>query len=117
MTEQSIEDSPAEITEPRDFSAFLFEINRGDSHRELSAALAELVAAVTRTGKPGSLTYTVRVEPQRGNEHIVCVTDQIGGKPPQGERRTSIFFVDDTNSLVRNDPRQQSIFDLPGEVQ
>jgi hypothetical protein len=114
VTEQSTQD--VQLTEPRDFSAILFEINKGDSHRELSEALAELVAAVQLTGKGGSLGYTLKVQPHQGNSAIVTVTDQITRKVPEADRRTSIFFVDDkTSSLVRNDPHQVSIFDMTGD--
>lgn len=102
---------------PREFASFLLDINKGRSHAELSEALTELVAEVQRVGKAGSLSYTVKVEPQKGNETVVSVTDQIGRKFPQGERRTSMFFVDGNNNLVRSDPNQHSIFDTPGADQ
>jgi hypothetical protein len=94
---------------PRDFSAFLLDINKGQSHTELSEALAELVTEVQRTGKPGSITYTISVRPQAGDDTVVTVTDQIGRKLPKGERRSSLFFVDGAD-LVRNDPRQHALF-------
>ncbi|GAA0632510.1 hypothetical protein GCM10010174_61970 [Kutzneria viridogrisea] len=117
MTENCVQDKNTEaVTEPRDFGAFLLDVNRGESHRELSQGLADLVAAVIRTGKPGTLTYTVRVEPASGNDAIVTVTDKIGGKTPEGERRTSIFYVDNSsNSLVRHNPYQESLFGINGD--
>jgi uncharacterized protein (UPF0218 family) len=112
VTEQSTQD--VQLTEPRDFSMILLEINKGESHRELSEALAELVTAVQLTGKAGSISYTLKVQPH-ANDSIVTVTDQITRKLPEPDRRTSIFFVDDkTRSLVRNDPHQVSIFDMTG---
>lgn len=100
--------------EPRPFATFLLETNKGRSHAELSAGLQELVAEVIRTGKPGSISYKVTVKPQPGNEQMVIVLDEIVRKVPRGERASSVFFVTDDNELVRNDPRQSSIFDMPG---
>lgn len=101
-------------TEPRPFATFLMETNKGRSHEELSLGLQELVREVIRTGKPGSISYRVTVKPQPGNEQMVVVLDEIVRKVPRGERASSVFFVTDDNELVRNDPRQHSIFDMPG---
>jgi hypothetical protein len=111
VVEQPTQDVQVSTDEPRDFCAILIEINKGESHRELSEALADLVAAVEITGKPGSLSYSLKVQPHQGNSAIVTVTDEIKRKIPEGDRRTSIFFVDQTHSLVRNDPHQVSLFD------
>jgi hypothetical protein len=111
VVEQPTQDVQVSTDEPRDFCAILIEINKGESHRELSEALADLVAAVEITGKPGSLSYSLKVQPHQGNSAIVTVTDEIKRKIPEGDRRTSIFFVDRTHSLVRNDPHQVSLFD------
>jgi hypothetical protein len=100
--------------EPRPFATFLLETNKGRSHEELSRGMQELVAEVRRTGKPGSISYTVTIKPATGREDAVVVTDQIVRKVPKGERATSMFFVTDDNDLVRNDPTQPSIFDTHG---
>lgn len=108
MTTSSTQDQD---TQPREFAAFLLETNKGRSHAELTRALAALVADVQRSGKPGSLTYKLTVKPQPGNEQMVIVVDQIVAKAPAAERASSVFFIDDDHGLVRNDPRQRSIFD------
>lgn len=99
-----------EQSQAREFAAFLLDINKGQSHVELSEKLRDLITEVQRTGKAGSLTYKVEVKPEAGTDGVVIVTDQIACKLPQGERRKSLFFVDDDNNLVRNDPRQHSLF-------
>lgn len=96
--------------EAREFASFLLDINKGQSHVELSEKLRDLITKVQETGKPGSLTYKVEVKPEAGTEGIVIVTDQIAVKLPAGERRKSLFFVDGDNNLVRDNPQQHSLF-------
>ena len=96
--------------EAREFAAFLLDINKGQSNRELSEKLHDLIAKVQDTGKAGSLTYKVEVKPEAGTDNLVIVTDQIAVKLPQGERRKSLFFVDADHNLVRDNPQQHSLF-------
>lgn len=105
----SAEDTNSE--EPRPFATFLMEHAKGRSHDELSAALRDLVLAVEETGKAGKLSYTVTVKPQPKVEGAVLVGDDIKSTLPQLDRPASIFFATDAGDLVRNDPRQRSIFD------
>ncbi|WP_159622702.1 hypothetical protein [Ruania rhizosphaerae] len=96
--------------EPRDFASVLLEQGRGHSHRELSEALHDLVARVKDTGKKGSVTYTLSVEPMKGSTDAVVTSDQIKTKLPEHDRVASIFYIDPTGDLVRNDPNQLSLF-------
>jgi hypothetical protein len=99
-----------EQSEAREFASFLLDINKGQSHIELSEKLRDLITKVQETGKAGSLTYKVEVKPEAGTENLVIVTDQIAVKLPAGERRKSLFFVDGDNNLVRDNPHQHSLF-------
>lgn len=111
MADKSTQDTETEqAAEPREFVSFLLDINKGQSHRELSEKFAELVATVQETGKAGSMTYSVTVKPEAGTDNLVIVTDQITVKRPQGERRKSLFFVDDNHNLTRDNPHQSSLF-------
>lgn len=99
-----------EKPKPREFATFLLEHNKGRTHDELSAKLAELVAAVTETGKAGSLTLTIGLKPQPKVAGAVVVSDKVAVKAPAGDRAESFFFVDTSNnSLVRNDPNQPAL--------
>jgi hypothetical protein len=98
--------------ERKPFAAFLQEQRRGGLHGELSEALQELVRAVEEHRKGGSLTLTLSVKPN--GDGVVVVTDKVAVKLPEGEKGSSIFFVDDGN-LVRNDPRQTTIDDAVAE--
>ena len=98
--------------EPRDFSAFLLDQSQGRTHSELSEGLRDLVAKVVDTGKKGSIQLTVTVAPMKDDASVLVVSDEIKLKLPEHDRKASIFWPDDNNNLVRNDPNQRSIFDV-----
>lgn len=107
MSDQTDKPDPAE---PRPFATFLMEHAKGRTHDELSAKLADLVAAVNATGKAGSITLTIGIKPQPKIEGAVVVSDKVAVKAPALDRAESFFFVDPANnSLVRNDPRQLTL--------
>ena len=88
----------------------LREIRRGDALDELGVELNALVAAVRATGKPGSLTLTLKVKPaSAGDITTLMITDLIAAKAPRGERESTVFFSDANNDLLRRDPRQAEI--------
>ena len=90
------------------FEKTLREINEGKSVSDLSEALTNLVAAVRLTGRPGKLKYTLTVKPaSKGETVTLMLADEIDVKTPKSERLTSVFFADQDNVLLRNDPRQK----------
>lgn len=103
--------------EPKEFAAFLLEQASGKTHDELTDGLRDLVNKVTDTGKKGSLTLIVTVEPMKNDETILVVSDEIRLKLPEHDRKASIFWADKDGSLLRNDPNQRSIFDPPEPVE
>lgn len=109
MTDQHAPPTPEADEQPhvRPFGEFLQQQRRGALHGELSEALHELLQAVKDTGKAGKLTVTIGVKPAaKGNAEQVLVSDAVITKAPSVERPESIFFLDDTGNLTRNDPRQ-----------
>lgn len=113
MSERSTQDKKTdEDRDLPDFAVFLVALAKGRTHGELSRALRDVTAAVSETGKPGSLTLRIDIKPQ-SNTDAVTVTDKVGVKLPAYDRPASIFFVDDDHNLVRNNPNQQSIFEEP----
>jgi hypothetical protein len=111
--------STGEVTdEPqvRPFADFLREQAKGHSHDELSEGLRDLVARVQDTGKKGSITYVVTVEPTKGTSALT-VSDEIKLKLPEHDRQASLFFTDRDGNLQRNDPDQltfDSLREIPG---
>lgn len=99
----------------RPFADFLREQAKGHSHEELSTALHDLVSRVHDTGKKGSITYVVTVEPTKGTDALT-VSDQIKLKFPEHQRQASLFFNDKHGNLIRNDPNQlqfESLREVP----
>lgn len=115
MTDKPPKPPNSPALELRPFAAWLHEHNKGRTHDELGVALRDVAAAVKDTGKPGRLTLTIEIRPSKA-EGAVTVTDKISTKIPALERPASIFYLDDADNLVRNDPHQTSIFDHQGHI-
>ncbi len=92
----------------RPFADVIRELGGGATYDELTARLAEVVAAVTETRKVGELSIRLKIKPN--GEAGVIVADEIKAKVPEPPRGDTVFFVTSGGSLVRQDPRQQ---DLP----
>lgn len=100
----------------RPFADFLQEHNNGHGHRKASIALQDVVQAVVETGKKGSVTITVAVEPMKGAEDgTLMLTVNVAEKIPTEPVKAAVFYADDDGNLTRNDPRQLS-FDSLREV-
>jgi len=93
------------------FAIFLQDLRDGRAHTELTASLAELLAAVKETGKAGEITLKLKVKPaSRGSDvDKVTISDAITTKLPKPERGDDFFWLTDDNDLSRNHPRQQTL--------
>lgn len=91
------------------FVAWLRDQNAGKTHTELTDALHDVVAAVRETGKAGTITFTVKVSPFKGQTDTLVVEDKVTTKIPAHDRKTALWFPDDNNALRRTDPRQARI--------
>ncbi|MFZ0269912.1 hypothetical protein [Caulobacter sp.] len=97
---------------------------KGAISEALNEALAKVNEAVNVTGKPGSVTLTLTVAPQKGQRvdatnPAVDLKFAIKSKLPIEELPQGIAFLTGDNDLVRNDPDQQQMFrdasDKPGD--
>src|SRR5438067_1695194 len=93
------------------FAVFLQDLRDGRAHAEMSAGLADLLAAVKDTGKGGSITFQLKVKPGARGRDVdkVVITDNVKVDLPKPERGEDFFWVNDDNQLSRNHPRQQSL--------
>jgi hypothetical protein len=93
------------------FAVFLQDLRDGRAHSELSAGLADLLAAVKDTGKGGTLTLQLKIKPGARGRDVdkVVITDAVKVDLPKPERGEDFFWVNDDNQLSRNHPRQQSL--------
>lgn len=98
---------------PRPFVEWLAEQRYGMTSADLSAGLNDLVAAVQRTRKKGTLTLTITVEPAtKLGDSVVIVKDKIVVKEPVPERNDSVFWIDVNNNMQRralDEPNQTAM--------
>lgn len=92
----------------RSFCDILRECQRGAALADLDDRLSELTAAVKQTRVAGKITLVLSMKPDGDNS--VEVDTKVTLAKPNAKRGKSIFFVNQENDLVRNDPRQP---DLP----
>lgn len=96
----------------RPFADWLREQGEGKTHDELSEALYDLVARVTDTGRKGTLTLTITVEPMKKSDEVLVISDEIKLKLPEFDRPVSVFYTDDQGNLIRNNPNQPELAGL-----
>ncbi|APX84593.1 hypothetical protein BV511_07635 [Methylorubrum extorquens] len=90
----------------RPFADVLRELN-GDAYDELTLQLGEVVQAVMKTGKAGSLSLSLKVA--ANGTGSVTITDDIKVKVPEAARPKTMFFATESGSLMRNNPRQHEM--------
>lgn len=88
---------------------FLQGFRRGELIAEADEMLAELMAAIGRTGMKGELTIRLPFRPNDAGQ-IECVP-VLALKKPRRAMGTGIYFVSDENCLTRRDPTQNDLFD------
>jgi hypothetical protein len=90
--------------------ARLLQLQReGDCQAEASVKLAELVERVRLVGKPGKLRLELTVTPANNSGDAVTVLDELTTKLPAMPRANSLFFLDDTGGLHRDNPKQMKL--------
>lgn len=93
---------PASISSIRPFTDFLLDLDKGRVLSELSARLTEVSGAVIATGKKGSVTLKVTVDPRPDGEtvDVTAATTSVVPKPDHA----GVFFVTEDHQLTRDDP-------------
>jgi hypothetical protein len=94
------------------FASYLTDTNQGRTHSELSEKLHELVEAVLRTGKAGTLALTVKVDADNVDNRRLVISEVVTAKLPTGPAKKSVFWANDKGNLVRNDPSQLQFGDI-----
>ena len=93
---------------PRPFNDTIVALRYGTLHDDLTAALNKLTDDVTRTGKVGALTLSIKLKPTNNSGQIEVI-DDIKVTTPKETKGTTIMFATPENNLTREDPRQMSI--------
>jgi hypothetical protein len=94
-------------TANRPVTQFLMEQRRGALHEEFSDLLAETVAAVTEHGKVGAVTLKLQIKP--AGDGMVQIFDGLSAKAPEGSKEPSLFYVTESGSVSRSNPRQDEL--------
>jgi hypothetical protein len=89
------------------FIAMLQSKTGGVSIPQLDAELAALVRQVRETGRPGRLTYVIKVS--RNAKAGVKVEDEVKVALPKLETGVSFYYTDENGALLRNDPNQREL--------
>lgn len=100
----------------RPITDVLREIRRGRAVDIASRMLADVVRAVDETGKKGSVTITLTVEPEEGGGSQKTITAEVKHKLPVESIPTAVFFSDEEGTLHRVDPQQAELFQDTGMI-
>lgn len=85
----------------------LSQIRGGAALIDANNELSEVVRAVKATGKSGSITLKITVEPDKTDDTVVTFQPDVAVKKPKKPYAKGIFFFDDkTGQISREDPRQ-----------
>jgi hypothetical protein len=85
----------------------LSQIRGGAAIHDAAKELNDLVRAVKDTGKSGTLTIKLTVEPDKTDDTVVTIQPDVTLKLPKKARAKGIFYVDPkTYDITREDPRQ-----------
>ncbi len=92
------------------FFQTLRDLRGGLTLEDLDAALAEVVAAVAKTGRAGEVHLKLKVRPpKKTTANYLSIEDDVVTKTPKQDRADTIFFPLSDNSLSRSDPSQISL--------
>lgn len=92
---------------PKTFAAVLGALRYGELSDELDAELSKLTHECATTGRPGSLTLTIKLKPGKGRHF--AITDEVKVKLPKADRGETLMFPTPEGFLSRNDPKQLAI--------
>lgn len=91
---------------------FMSNVRKGEFVTEAAEEIAQVVEAVRRTGRAGTVSIKFGIKPQGNSEDgVVFVRDEVVARAPRPEKRDTVFFATDDGRLSRQDPRQSV---LPG---
>jgi hypothetical protein len=76
---------------------------------EASDALAELVQAVSDTGRPGTLTVSLTLKRASRGSGALVIADKITVKGPKEDAVETMLYATPEGALVAEDPRQHKL--------
>lgn len=88
------------------FSTWLAQHARGTLDNELTAALAETIAATNDLEEDGVVVLKLRVKSAGGGHRTVTIEGEVETKPPKPKPERSLFYVGDNGRVYLEDPYQ-----------
>jgi hypothetical protein len=88
-----------------DALTILQRLGSGKLMEELATALSVTAEEVVTTGKPGTVTLTLKVSNKQQGDAMVFVDEQISRTAPKKDPRGALFYAVQ-GDLYREDPRQ-----------
>ncbi len=93
------------------FLEVIRELRMGKTAIELSEKITDVVAAVIKTGKKGSITLKLQIEPATTGDEIsqLIVSEEVTLKVPEKSKPDTLFFSNSHGVMMRFDPRQEKL--------
>lgn len=74
---------------------------------DMGRLINEVTRSVKETGKSGTITLKLTIEPDKTDNTVVSIQPDVTHKLPKRPYAKGIFYIDDkTGDLTREDPRQ-----------
>lgn len=91
-----------------DALAILQRLGRGSVIHELTDALTRTAEEAVETGKPGTVTLTLKVSTKAIGDRFITVEEQVARTSPKRDPRGTFFWVVD-GELFKDDPHQAAM--------
>jgi hypothetical protein len=79
---------------------------------ELTTELNELIRAIRKTDKAGSLTIKLSINPIGGDAQMVTMKDKITSSMPELEKPSTLFYTTVEANMQKNNPSQPDLHNL-----
>ncbi len=114
-TEHNPDNTP-EVVTPRPALELLNRLRRGQVMDLLALEINRVVRAVkdTSTGKGGSVTLTLKIDPIKTGMNAVQIQAVIAGKAPEDPPTVDLLFYDLDGNLFSRDPNQMDFLHEEG---
>jgi hypothetical protein len=90
----------------RRFSELIPFLRRGELDEDFALQLRHLAEKVKLTGKPGTITLTLKVTPNGKNSDEALIYDAVKVAAPQPDNSGCLIFIGQEGELSRTDPSQ-----------
>ena len=90
-----------------EFSSTIIGLNGGSTETELSLDFKRLVAAVSDTGKKGTLTLKLTVERNKKNAKLIEITAEVNSKVPAPPPPSAAFLMHQGELIALEDTQMR----------